>query len=68
MRPPAPHERLLRPGETAALFRVGLPALREWERRGLLTAIRTPGGERRYREAEVLARRAGLPWEPPQTD
>jgi DNA-binding transcriptional MerR regulator len=68
MKPSPPHEHLLRPGEVAALFRVGMTAIRSWEERGLLHPIRTPGGERRYIEAEVLARRAGLPWEPPQTD
>lgn len=49
-------EKWLMPAEAAALFpRVSTRALRNWARAGLLHAHRTPGGHRRYREAEVLA-------------
>jgi excisionase family DNA binding protein len=46
-------DRLLTPREVAALFRVSKTVPARWERRGLLTAIRTPGGHRRYKESEV---------------
>jgi excisionase family DNA binding protein len=48
-------EKWLMPAEAAALFPASTRALRKWARAGLLSAHRTPGGHRRYREAEVLA-------------
>jgi excisionase family DNA binding protein len=46
-------ERLLTPGEVAALFRVDPKTVTRWAAAGQLKSIRTPGGHRRFREAEV---------------
>ena len=46
-------ERLLTPGEVAALFRVDPKTVTRWASAGRLGSIRTPGGHRRFREAEV---------------
>lgn len=48
-------DRLLTPAEVAALFRVDPKTVTRWARDGRLTALRTLGGHRRYRETEVLA-------------
>jgi excisionase family DNA binding protein len=48
-------DRLLTPAEVAAIFRVDPKTVTRWARDGRLTAVRTLGGHRRYREAEVLA-------------
>ncbi len=52
---------LLTPAEVAALFRVDPKTVTRWARAGRLTAVRTPGGHRRYHAAEVhrLLERAG---------
>ena len=47
------HERLFTPAEVAALFRVDPKTVTRWAQAGKLTAIRTLGGHRRYRESEV---------------
>jgi excisionase family DNA binding protein len=44
---------LLTPAEVAALFRVDPKTVTRWARTGKLTALRTLGGHRRYRESEV---------------
>ena len=54
-RPPAP-EVLLTPKEVALLFHVNPKTVTRWAIAGKLTAIRTLGGNRRYRESEVLER------------
>jgi predicted site-specific integrase-resolvase len=41
------------------LFRVDPKTVARWAGAGRLTPIRTPGGHRRYREAEVLSLRVG---------
>lgn len=46
-------ETLLTPAEVAALFRVDPKTVTRWAKAGKLTSIRTLGGHRRYREAEV---------------
>lgn len=46
-------EDLLTPAEVAALFRVDVKTVGLWAKAGKLTCIRTPGGHRRYRTAEV---------------
>ena len=46
---------LLTPAEVAALFRVDPKTVTRWARAGKLTSLRTLGGHRRYREAEVRA-------------
>lgn len=44
---------LLTPGEVARLFRVDPKTVTRWARSGRLTAVRTLGGHRRFRAAEV---------------
>ncbi len=46
-------EILLTPAEVASLFRVDPKTVTRWARAGKLTAIRTLGGHRRYRQSEV---------------
>jgi excisionase family DNA binding protein len=46
-------ESLLTPSEVAALFRVNPKTVTRWARAGKLTAIRTLGGHRRFRESEI---------------
>ncbi len=58
---PSDAEPLLTPSEVAALFRVDPKTVTRWAKAGKLTSIRTLGGHRRYREAEVRALLAGLP-------
>ena len=48
-------EKLLTPGEVAALFRVNPKTVTRWARAGKITAIRTIGGHRRFRADEVQA-------------
>jgi excisionase family DNA binding protein len=45
------NERLLTPGEVAALSKT----VTRWAASGRITSIRTPGGHRRFRESEVRA-------------
>jgi excisionase family DNA binding protein len=47
-------EMLLTPSEVASLFRVDPKTVTRWAKAGKLTAIRTLGGHRRYRQSEVL--------------
>jgi excisionase family DNA binding protein len=54
-------ETLLTPAEVAAMFRVDPKTVTRWAKAGKLTSIRTLGGHRRYREAEVTALLAGIP-------
>ena len=53
-------EPLLTPQEVAAMFRVDSKTVTRWAKAGKLTCIRTLGGHRRFREAEVRALLAGL--------
>lgn len=53
-------ERLLTPGEVAALFRVDPKTVTRWASAGRIGSIRTPGGHRRFRETEVRALLAAL--------
>ena len=46
-------EHLMTPGEVASLFRVDPKTVTRWAKAGKLTSIRTLGGHRRYRSAEV---------------
>ncbi len=48
-------EPLLTPAEVAAMFRVDPKTVTRWAKAGKLNSIRTLGGHRRYREAEVRA-------------
>ena len=53
MKPEIDAERLLTPAEVAALFRVDPKTVTRWAKAGKLSSIRTLGGHRRYREAEI---------------
>lgn len=48
-------EKLLTPAEVAVMFRVDPKTVTRWAKAGKLTSIRTLGGHRRYREAEIRA-------------
>ena len=48
-------EKLLTPAEVASMFRVDPKTVTRWAKAGKLASIRTLGGHRRYREAEVRA-------------
>lgn len=48
-------DRLLTPGEVAAMFRVSSKTVTRWARAGKIPAVRTLGGHRRFRESEILA-------------
>lgn len=54
-------EPLLTPAEVASLFRVDPKTVTRWARSGKLSAIRTLGGHRRYRESEVRHLLNGVP-------
>ena len=51
---------LLTPREVAAMFRVDPKTVTRWAKAGKLSAIRTLGGHRRYREDEVREHLAHL--------
>ena len=59
-------ERLLTPGEVAALFRVDPKTVTRWATAGRIGSIRTPGGHRRFRESEVKSLLAELTTEAQQ--
>jgi excisionase family DNA binding protein len=46
---------LLTPSEVACMFAVHPMTVTRWAKAGKLAAVWTPGGHRRYREAEVRA-------------
>ncbi len=48
-------EPLLTPAEVSTLFKVDPKTVTRWAKAGKLTAIRTLGGHRRFRESEVMA-------------
>jgi excisionase family DNA binding protein len=48
-------DRLLTSGQVAKLFYVDPKTVAAWARRGKLRCIKTPGGHRRFYEADVLA-------------
>src|ERR1041384_3285877 len=58
-------EPLLTPAEVASMFRVDPKTVTRWAKAGKLSAIRTLGGHRRYRESEVRALLAGIPQQRP---
>lgn len=55
-------EQLLTPGEVAQMFRVNPRTVWRWSRTGKLAAIRTPGGHRRFKAAEVRRLLNGGDW------
>ena len=54
-------EILLTPAEVAKLFRVDPKTVTRWAKAGKITAIRTLGGHRRYRQSEVQALLKSVP-------
>jgi excisionase family DNA binding protein len=52
-------EPLLTPAEVASLFRVDPKTVTRWAKADKLSAIKTLGGHRRYRESEVRALLSG---------
>lgn len=50
-----PRDKLLTPGEVAALFRVDPKTVTRWAAAGRIHSIRTPGGHRRFFESDVRA-------------
>lgn len=48
-------DRLLAPAEVAKLLRVSTKTPSRWAIAGKLPSTKTPGGHRRFREADVLA-------------
>jgi excisionase family DNA binding protein len=54
-------DELLTPAEVAALFRVDPKTVTRWAKAGKLTSIRTLGGHRRYRAAEVRSLLGDVP-------
>lgn len=54
------NDRLIQPQEAGSMFGVSAKTLRRWHARGLISARRTLGGQRRYWESEVRARAAEL--------
>ncbi|MGI8868484.1 MAG: BldC family transcriptional regulator [Mycobacteriales bacterium] len=62
-------ERLMTPGEVAALFRVDPKTVTRWAAAGRIRSIRTPGGHRRFLRSEVqaLLETLAVPDVPPAT-
>ena len=58
---PMEQEILLTPAEVAKLFRVDPKTVTRWAKAGKITAIRTLGGHRRYRQSEVQALLKSVP-------
>lgn len=48
-------DRVLTPGEVAALFRVDPKTVSRWANAGHLPGFKTPGGHRRFHMSEVRA-------------
>ncbi|MEV4098146.1 BldC family transcriptional regulator [Streptosporangium saharense] len=46
-------ERLLTPGEVARIFGVDPKTVNRWALTGRIPSIRTPSGQRRYRENDI---------------
>lgn len=57
----AESESLLTPSEVASMFRVDPKTVTRWAKAGKLSAVRTLGGHRRYRESEVRDLLEGVP-------
>jgi excisionase family DNA binding protein len=57
--PATEDDRLLTPREVAQMFRVDPKTVTRWAKAGKLPAIRTLGGHRRYRAADIQAALAG---------
>ena len=57
---PVETEALLTPAEVAAMFRVDPKTVTRWAKAGKVSSIRTLGGHRRYREAEIRGLMTGM--------
>lgn len=66
----AKKKQYLAPSEVADLLMVSPVTVRQWAQKGLLKALNTPGGHRRFtwREVENFAKQRGLTLLPPQHD
>ena len=58
---PFEREVLLTPAEVAKVFRVDPKTVTRWAKAGKITAIRTLGGHRRYRQSEVQSLLKSIP-------
>jgi excisionase family DNA binding protein len=56
-------EALLTPAEVASMFRVDPKTVTRWANTGRLASIRTLGGHRRFRAADVLDALGPVPWQ-----
>jgi excisionase family DNA binding protein len=61
-------DRLMTPGEVAALFRVDPKTVSRWAIAGRIPSVRTPGGHRRFRESDVRSLLRGERGEPTEGD
>ena len=52
---PGEQEVLLTPAEVAKIFRVDPKTVTRWAKAGKITAVRTLGGHRRYRQSDIQA-------------
>jgi excisionase family DNA binding protein len=55
IRPSIQVEELLTPSEVARMFRVDPKTVTRWAKAGKISSVKTVGGHRRYREAEIRA-------------
>lgn len=53
MNQPSNQETLLTPSEVAKIFRVDPKTVTRWAKAGKITAVRTLGGHRRYKQSEI---------------
>ena len=60
-RPVPSSDALLTPGEVAQMFRVDPKTVTRWAKSGKIPSLRTLGGHRRYKAADVEAALAGIP-------
>lgn len=51
----SPEDPLMPIRDAAGLLGVSVKTLRRWESAGKITAVRTPGGQRRFRQSDVDA-------------
>ncbi len=61
-------QRLWKPGEVAALFRVDPKTVTRWATAGRIDSVRTLGGHYRFRESAVYALLDGPPPDGPDAD
>ncbi|MEM3569623.1 MAG: helix-turn-helix domain-containing protein [Candidatus Jordarchaeales archaeon] len=47
------YEELLRPKDVAKIFNISVKTLWEWQRKGIIKAVRLPTGKLRYPKSEV---------------